>query len=122
MEGALDEPLPLSAYVVKRPDDRWAVLLVNKDPEREWLVAVRFANAGAETAVPLLGPADLYQFSADQYRWRANGEFGRPLRSRPPKHVRLSGHDPVNVRLPPWSLTVVRVRDRGFGDVSQSLP
>ena len=103
-----DDPSPLSVYAVRRPDRRWAILAINKDPERDWTIALRFAGPGSATIAPVLGPADLYQFSAAQYRWQANGERGRPSRSRPPKHTRLTDRAPVSVRLPPWSLTVVR--------------
>lgn len=103
-----DGARPLTAYAVQRPDGLWAVLLVNKDPRQEWTVTLRFAGPEPSAAADLQGPADLYQFSAAQYRWRANGEHGRPLRSDPPRHTVLPERDLTNVRLPPWSLTVVR--------------
>ena len=103
-----DGPSPLSVYAVRRPDRRWAILAVNKDPERDWTIALRFVGPAPDTVAPWPGPADLYQFSAEQYRWQANGARGRPARSRPPEHTRLSDRAAVSVRLPPWSLTVVR--------------
>lgn len=105
---APDGTSPLTAYAVRRPDGRWALLLVNKEPQREWTVAPRFAGPEPDAVEPLQGPADLYQFSAAQYHWRANGEHGRPQRSRPPRHTVLRERAPLNVRLPPWSLTVIR--------------
>jgi hypothetical protein len=98
----------LGAYAVQRPDGLWAVLLVNKDPRREWTVTLRFAGPERDATADLRGPADLYQFSAAQYRWRANGEHGRPQRSHPPQHSVLAERGPVQTRLPPWSLTVIR--------------
>lgn len=106
--GDSDAAAMLSAYAMQRPDRLWSMLLINKDPEQEWTVVLRFAGPEPDTVAPLRGPVDLYQFSAEQYRWWANGARGRPLRSRPPKHTELPGHEPVSVRLPPWSLTVVR--------------
>ena len=108
--GGADAALPLSAYAVQRPDGQWAVLLVNQAPQQEWAVTLRFAGPEPGAIADLQGPANLYQFSAAQYRWRANGEHGRPLRSDPPRHTVLPGREPVIVRLPPWSLTVVRGR------------
>lgn len=110
VEGVSDETSALSAYAVKRPDSQWAALLINKDPEREWTVTLRFAGPGPDMVAPWRGPTDLYQFSADQYRWRADGERGRPLRDQPPRHTVLPEQDLAGVRLPPWSLTVVRGR------------
>ena len=104
--------LPVSAYAVKRPDEQWSMLLLNKDSKQDQVVALHFLQPLARTSEPFLGPADLYQFSAAQYRWQANGEHGRPLRSRPPAHSRLANHQPVKVRLPPGSLTVIRSRQQ----------
>ncbi len=104
--GAADGQSPLSAYALQRPDGRWAVLLVNKDPARAWTVALRFAGLEPGALASPQGTADVYQFSADQYQWRANGAHGRPLRSQPPRHSRLHAGAPLQV--PPWSLTVVR--------------
>jgi len=102
---------PVSAYALRRPDGLWSVLLVNKDPQRQRTVALHFSGPEANAFTPLQGPADLYQFSATQYRWRANGAFGRPQRSHPPQYRLLPGHQaPLQLRLPPWSLTVVRSR------------
>ncbi|MDS4060397.1 MAG: discoidin domain-containing protein [Candidatus Contendobacter sp.] len=106
--GAADAVIPLSAYAVRRPDGLWAVLLINKDPRREWGVALRFAGPEPGVTTDLRGPVALYRFSAAQYHWRANREQGRPLRSHPPQHRVLTEHGPVKARLPPWSLTVIR--------------
>ncbi|MBP9805730.1 MAG: hypothetical protein KBE22_12610, partial [Candidatus Accumulibacter sp.] len=104
--GAADGSSPLSAYALQRPDGLWAVLLVNKDPTREWTVVLRFAGLDPGALASLQGAADLYQFSAAQYQWRANGEHGRPQRSEPPRHSRLREGAPLQV--PAWSLTVIR--------------
>ena len=84
------------------------MLLVNQDPHQEWAVTLRFAGPERSATTDLQGPASLYQFSAAQYRWQAKGEHGRPLRSDPPRRTVLPERDLTDVRLPPWSLTVVR--------------
>lgn len=94
-----DQPL-VSAYAVRRPDRLWAILLINKDPKRAWPVRVRIGSAS------LRSPVDACQFSAKQYVWRRAGEDGHPARSEAPEHISLREGEPV--RLPPWSLTVVR--------------
>jgi hypothetical protein len=82
---------PVNAYALRRPDGLWSVLLVNKDPQRQRdrCAALR-RSRGPNAFTPLQGPADLYQFSATQYRWRANGAFGRPQRSHPQQHRLLT--------------------------------
>jgi len=98
----------VTAYAVKRPDRRWAFLLINKDPKRSHRMRLNFCGAhGGGIACPLPGPFDLYQFSAKQYAWHEAGEEGYPTRSEPPSHETidtLSG----GVTLPPYSLTVLR--------------
>jgi hypothetical protein len=101
-------PPPLTAYAVHRPDRLWAVLLVNKDPVKALTVTLRFVGSGPGAVTLMEGPRDLYQFSDAQYRWHADGEKGRPALSLPARHsAKLSG-SPSGVRLPPWSLTVIR--------------
>jgi hypothetical protein len=104
--GAAGGPSPLSAYALQRSDGRWAVLLINKDPAREWTVVLRFAGLAPGAPASPQGAADLYQFSTAQYQWLANGAHGRPRRSQPPRHSRLREGAPLQV--PAWSLTVVR--------------
>lgn len=104
------DPLPVSAYSIKRPDQQWAILVVNKDPKRAWTFLPSFLTAAHQAPDAFQGPADLYQFSVAHYRWKAAGEHGRPWRNRPPTYTRLTGHGPINIHLPPWSLTVVRMR------------
>ena len=97
---------PVTAYAVRRPDGRWAVLLLNKDPKRVHSVAVRFARAeGHSPVVPFSGPADLYQYSAAQYVWHSDGARGRPALDLPPVHGTYTGGP---VLLPPFSLSVLR--------------
>jgi hypothetical protein len=103
-----DGATPVSAYALQRPDGLWSLLLINKDPKRDWTLQIRFTGAAVGEEEFLRGPADLYQFSSIQYLWRADGSKGRPLRSQPPAHTMLPGPDPVTVQLPAWSLSVVR--------------
>ncbi|HST53778.1 MAG TPA: discoidin domain-containing protein [Pyrinomonadaceae bacterium] len=102
----------VTAYALRRPDGRWSLLLVNKDPRRAWTVRVRLSDARARGDSYLRGPADLYQFSAAQYRWHSDGERGHPLRSQPPAHFNLGGRQALGVRLPPLSLSVVQVSEQ----------
>jgi hypothetical protein len=97
----------LTAFAVHRPDGAWALLLINKDPENSRDVAIQFQDAAADRRRPWSGPAELYQFSRAQYAWQPNGEDGRPTKSEPPEHRTVEGGQ---VRLPPYSLSVVRGR------------
>ena len=98
------EPL-VTAYAVERPDGRWAVLLLNKDPSRAHRVRVMLnSGSGAAAPFPL---AESWQYGPQQYKWRPAGEHGHPVRNRPPAHsTRVNPANPVD--LPPYSLTVLR--------------
>jgi hypothetical protein len=98
----------VTAYAIKRPDCRWAFLLINKDPVSAHRMRLAFAHGdGGRIANPLRGPFDLYQFSARQYAWHEAGENGFPARSDPPSHKTIANLD-GGVALPPYSLTIVR--------------
>jgi len=101
--GAADSLL--SAFAVKRPDGKWAVLLVNRDAERARAVRVRFLGDSASGSK--LGLHDEWTFSREQYRWHAGGSEGHPNPDKAPRH--RSTRDEVIV-LPPYSLAVVRTR------------
>lgn len=101
------QPL-VTAYALRRPDQRWALMLINKDPAQAQRVHFRFASHGAKAASPFRGPLDLYQFSSKQYEWHANGAAGFPLHSKAPAHTVLATEPPDGLLLPPYSITVLR--------------
>jgi hypothetical protein len=96
----------VTSYAVRRPDGRWALLLVNKDPVHARAAALRFRNQGGAPAVGLRGSVEVFQFGRAQYAWHAQGPHGYPTRSLPPARTTVPAGAPVV--LPPYSLTVVR--------------
>jgi F5/8 type C domain len=58
----------VTAYVVKRPDGQWAVMLINKDQENSHYVHVEFAD-GAGSHAPFSGPVNESIFGRTQYHW-----------------------------------------------------
>ncbi len=96
----------VTAYAVRRPDGRVAVLALNKDPRRSWTLAVRVRQGGGMT--PLAGPLRVRRFSRAQYVWHAQGARGYARPDRPPAASLL--RDASAVTLAPYSLTVLRTR------------
>jgi hypothetical protein len=94
----------LSAYPLHRPDGRWAVLLINKDPDHAHAIRLRLRTRTG-LAVFFRGPVDMLTFSAAQYAWGARGADGMPTRSEPPSRSSLGADAPVV--LPPYSIVVV---------------
>jgi hypothetical protein len=95
----------VTAYGVRRPDRRIAVMLINKDPAQTWTLDLRLRDGGAERAPS--GTADVISLSSAQYRWHAVGDHGYARPDLPPARRRQPGAQPFT--LPPMSLTVVRL-------------
>lgn len=91
----------LSAYVIRRPDGRWATMLVNKNPAAAYRVSLDF-----RTGVAAHGARRIVSYSSAQYEWHAAGARGRPKRSAPPAVTTLGAEAPLIV--PPYSITIVR--------------
>jgi hypothetical protein len=106
IQNELGQPL-VTAYAVHRPDGLWALLLINKDPQRTWSVRAQFRNSKTQALTPLQGPAELFQYSSAQYVWRANRTHGHPVRNLPPGRKTFAD-GAGEFRLPPYSLSVVR--------------
>ena len=100
--------LPLvTAYTVHRPDGRWSVLLINKDPKLAHSVTVQFQQTGRRQPASFTGAVDLLQYSSAQYVWHPQGAQSYPSPDLPPSHRRVTTS---TFSLPPFSLTVVRGR------------
>jgi hypothetical protein len=96
----------VSAYPLRRPDSRWALLLVNRDPRNTRVVQARIGDATTAPPRPLAGPADLWQYSSAQYQWKEDGPNGHPVRDDPPAHEAVADVT-GGVMLPPYSVTVL---------------
>lgn len=88
----------VGAFALLRPDGTWSVLLLNRSTNTAHTVHL---DRGA-------GEGQLYQYSRDQYQWRAHKEKGRPVRNEPP--VFTSVQVSAGVKLPPLSISVLRFR------------
>ncbi len=99
--------LPLvTAYTVHRPDGRWAVLLINKDPKQAHRVTVKFQSPKRK-ALSFGGAVEIIQYSSAQYVWHPNKAKSYPSPDLPPTHRVMVGS---TFTLPPFSLSVVRGR------------
>ena len=103
----------VTAYAVRRPDQKWSVLLVNKDLHA-YSVKIAFRRH-ASLAPTLMSMSEAFQYSRQQFVWRASETRGHPVRTEPPQRFRVINSQ---VTLPPFSLTVVR----GLGHRSWSRP
>lgn len=96
----------VTVYAVRRPDKQWALLAINKNPNREARLNVQFKISCIKQPEGFVGEVEATQFSRAQYVWHANGPNGHPIRSLPPKRFMQEGSSFYD--LPPYSLTVLR--------------
>ncbi len=100
----------VSAYAVHRPDGQWAVMLVCKDPAQAQRVRVRFRAGKGQQTRNFAGQVTLFQYGRAQYAWHPAERNGFAAPDLPPSHKLLPGRAGDILRLPPYSLTVVRGR------------
>jgi len=100
----------ISVYAVRRPDKKWALLAINKNPNRAARLNVQFKIPGAKEPVSFFGQVEVIQFSRAQYAWHDDGPNGHPIRSIPP--ARFTREASSFYDLPSYSLTVLRGRLR----------
>jgi hypothetical protein len=117
IRDGLGRPI-VTTYAVQRPDGTWSIMLVNKDQKRRYAVRIKFL--GRNSTRRFVGKVIVYQYSSEQYAWKAAGENGRPLRTERPWRFTLRGDRPVT--LPAFSLTVVQGRVASPGSRTKKLP
>jgi F5/8 type C domain len=97
--------LPLvAAYALHGSNDKWSVLLINKDPKKTWSVDVDIMNTVSKNVV-VFHPTRSVQYSKQQYHWMNNGSKGHPSLCLPPVTRKLDGL--AKLTLPPYSLTIL---------------
>ena len=118
--GRSKDQLPtLAAYAVRRPDDLWALLVLNKDPARTQTISAVFESGGSAQS-GWSGPHEIFQYSPSQYRWTANKDDGYPEFSHPPAQTKSENGNSLSVALPPMSITIIRA-PRGKETASTAL-
>ena len=94
----------IAAYSLREPSGKWSVMLINKDSRKTFNVNIKIENT-SDKKIVLWKPAQLIQYSNEQYKWKADGSNGHPLRSFPPVIEKIDRGS--NISLPPFSLTVI---------------
>ncbi|HJP95514.1 MAG TPA: discoidin domain-containing protein [Pyrinomonadaceae bacterium] len=105
-----DTQTSVTAYAVHRPDGLWALMILNKDPNRARAVVVKFHNETTGSEYEFEGAIDLYQYSRKQYELSTDRLEPYPIRDLPPEHKTLTSTPQLVFQLPAYSLTVIRGR------------
>ena len=115
----------VTAYAVKRPDGKWAVMLVNRDQQNAQRVRIAFATSEDKQS-SFAGPVEVSTFGSAQYRWHpaqtrfmAHAESGAQHTivatskgwadpDGPLLHTRLSAEKNTLYEIPAASVVVIR--------------
>lgn len=106
VEGADSESslkAKLVAFAVRHPSGRWALLLLNKDPQH--LFDLKLTWDTLEGMKGAAGSLDVWQISSATYKWHPRGAKGYAAPDTPPLHFSLQAKECL--LLPPLSVTVV---------------
>jgi hypothetical protein len=97
----------ITAYVVKRPDGQWSMLLINKDPSNAHEMKISFEDSGKETAAHFMGTVKLATFGAAEYVWHSSGATSHADPDGPAASSVLEWKEGQEVLLPKASMTVL---------------
>jgi len=102
--------LLVTAYALHRPDDQWALLLINKDHDHPHQVRIVFHDADSTRDTSFAGPVTVVTFGREQYQWHPARKKGYADPDGPPVTSKVSGEERTLYTLPAASLTVLRGR------------
>lgn len=94
----------ISTYSLRSDDDKWSVMLINKDRLKTWNVDLDVKNTVTKQTITL-HPTQLVQYSNQQYHWVNKGINSYPSLSLSPVIKKI--HNSENISLPPYSLTII---------------
>ena len=100
----------VTAYSLHRPDDQWALLLVNRDHEHPHPVRIAFHDADAKLDSAFAGPVAMITFGKAQYQWHPGRRRGYADPDGPASKSKVTGEEKTLYTLPAASVTVLRGR------------
>jgi len=100
----------VTAYALHRPDDQWALLLINKDHDHPQQVRVVFHDADGARDTSFAGAVTMVTFGQEQYQWHPARKKGYADPAGPPVTSKVSGEECTLYKLPAASVTVLRSR------------
>lgn len=98
----------VTAYSLRRPDQQWSLLLVNKDQANPHSVVVEFHDSSKHSDHYFQGTVKQVSFGADNYVWHAGGRNGYADPDGPAVESDQSGGKGVEYTLPKASITVLK--------------
>ncbi len=102
----------VTVYALHRPDDQWALMLINKDHDHPHQVRIVFHDLDIQPDSSLAGPVTVITFGKEQYQWHPARKKGYADPDGPAMTSTINGEDNTRYILPAASLTVLRGRLR----------
>src|SRR5947209_11537560 len=81
----------VTSYAVRRPDENWSLMLVNRDETNAHAVRVQFEDSKSRKAATFSGPVTLVTFGSEQYVWINDGPNSHADPDHPPIATTLPG-------------------------------
>jgi hypothetical protein len=61
----------VTVYAVRRPDNQWSLMLINKDYDNPHSVRINFHDEDAKADSGFAGPVEMITFGREQYTWHS---------------------------------------------------
>jgi hypothetical protein len=106
----------VTAYAVQRPDNKWALMIINKDQENDHSIRLAFHDVSANTDKVFTGLVDVITFGSAQYHWNPQPNAGSANPDGPAARSQITGASATTYALPKASVTVLR------GEIAASKP
>jgi hypothetical protein len=97
----------VTTYALLRPDEKWSLLIVNRDRENNHNVKVAFRTSEKGRAQAFSGTVRRVTFGSEQYRWHPDGPNGYPNPDGPFAVSTLDANRETVYELPKASITVL---------------
>jgi F5/8 type C domain/Glycosyl hydrolases family 39 len=100
----------VTAFAVKRPDEQWSLLIVNKDPSNAHTLKISFEDEGKQTRLRFVGTVKEVTFGASEYTWHSSEATSHADPDGPAKRSVVEWKEGEEVALPKASITVLTGR------------
>lgn len=98
----------VTVYAVRRPDERWSLMLVNRDESSAHAVAISFEDSRGGSTRFFSGPVTLVSFGSEQYVWINDGPNSHADPDGQPVSYSIQSGSTSSYSLPKASITVIR--------------
>jgi hypothetical protein len=97
----------VTSYAVRRPDENWSLLLVNRDESEQHAVRVSFDDPTGKH-IGFAGPVRMVTFGSEQYVWKSEGLTSHADPDGPAVGTTVDANSQTTFTLPKASITVLR--------------